>query len=138
MAGDDDLFGPEHTRTYQETGGEHGYEWRGTTILLLTTKGRTSGEERIAPLIHCVDGDRWVVVASKGGAPKHPSWYSNLEADPDATIQVKSEQIPVHAYTAHGEERSRLWKLMTEAWPPYNEYQRKTSREIPIVVLERR
>ncbi len=137
MADDDDLFGPEHVRAYQETGGQRGYSWRGTNILLLTTKGRTSGEQRTTPLIHRVDGDRWVIVGSKGGAPEHPSWYSNLEANPDATIQVKSERIPVRAYTAHGEERSRLWKLMTEVWPPYDEYAQKTKREIPIVVLER-
>lgn len=138
MAGDDDLFGPEHTRVYKETGGERGYNWRGTKILLLTTTGRTSGQLRTTPLIHRVDGDRWVVVGSKGGAPQHPSWYSNLQADPDATIQVKNERIPVHAYTAHGDERSRLWRLMTEVWPPYDQYAQKTPREIPIVVFERK
>ncbi|MBV9050738.1 MAG: nitroreductase family deazaflavin-dependent oxidoreductase [Solirubrobacterales bacterium] len=138
MAGDDDLFGAEHVRVYQETGGERGYDWRGTNILLLTTTGRSSGKQRTTPLIHRVDGDRWVVVGSRGGAPEHPGWYSNLEADPLATIQVRSERIPVRAHTAHGEERSRLWKLMTEVWPPYDQYAQKTEREIPIVVLERR
>jgi deazaflavin-dependent oxidoreductase (nitroreductase family) len=135
---DDDLFGEEHVRVYRETAGEHGYHWRGTTILLLTTRGRTSGESRTTPLIHRVDGDRWVVVASKGGAPAHPSWFENLQANPEATIQVRGEKVPVDATTAEGEERGRLWALMTEVWPAYNDYQTKTDREIPVVVLTRR
>jgi deazaflavin-dependent oxidoreductase (nitroreductase family) len=135
---DDELFGAEHVRVYRETKGERGYHWRGTTILLLTTRGRTSGESRTTPLIHRTDGDRWIVVASKGGAPEHPSWYQNLLADPDATIEVEAEEIPVRAMTATGEERSRLWSLMAEVWPAYDDYQQKTDREIPIVVFTRR
>ncbi|MDX6648907.1 MAG: hypothetical protein QOJ97_858 [Solirubrobacteraceae bacterium] len=102
---DGELFGAEHVRVYRETGGERGYRWRGTTILLLTTVGRSSGEERTTPLIYRDDGERWVVVASKGGAPRNPSWYENLRAQPDATIQVRSEEIPVRASTAEGAER---------------------------------
>jgi deazaflavin-dependent oxidoreductase (nitroreductase family) len=102
MASDDNLFGQEHVRVYRETGGERGYDWRGTTILLLTTVGRVSGEERTTPLIHRTDNGNWVVVASKGGAPEHPDWYKNLEANPDATIEVKDERIPVRAHTAQG------------------------------------
>jgi proline iminopeptidase len=135
---DDELFGAEHVRVYRETAGERGYHWRGTTILLLTTTGRTSGEPRTTPLIHRTDGDRWVVVASKGGAPNNPAWYENLKSDPHATIEVKGEEIPVVASTASGEERIRLWSLLTDAWPAYDEYQRKTDREIPVVVLTRR
>jgi deazaflavin-dependent oxidoreductase (nitroreductase family) len=135
---DDQLFGAEHVRVYRETGGEHGYEWRGTTILLLSTQGRKSGEPRTTPLIHRTDGDRWVIVASKGGAPEHPGWYENLLADVDASIQVKDEVIPVRASTAEGEERSRLWALMAEVWPAYDDYQTNTDREIPVVVLTRR
>jgi deazaflavin-dependent oxidoreductase (nitroreductase family) len=135
---DDDLFGQEHVRVYRETGGERGYHWRGTTILLLSTEGRSSGEERTTPLIHRTDGDRWVVVASKGGAPANPSWYENLRANPDATIQVRGDEIPVRASTAEGEERTRLWSLMAEVWPPYDEYQTRTEREIPVVVFTRR
>jgi deazaflavin-dependent oxidoreductase (nitroreductase family) len=135
---DDELFGAEHVRVYRETNGERGYHWRGTTILLLTTQGRTSGEPRTTPLIHRTDGDRWVVVASKGGAPEHPGWYANLLANPEATIEVKAEEIPVRATTATGEERSRLWSLMAEVWPAYDDYQKKTDREIPIVVFIRR
>jgi deazaflavin-dependent oxidoreductase (nitroreductase family) len=135
---DDDLFGAEHVRVYRETGGERGYDWRGTTILLLTTRGRRSGEPRTTPLIHRTDGDRWIVVASKGGAPEHPSWFENLQADPDATIEVRDEEIPVRASVAEGEERERLWRLMAEVWPDYDAYQQRTSREIPVVVLTRR
>lgn len=135
---DDNLFGPEHVRVYRETGGEHGYHWRGTTILLLTTTGHSSGQERTTPLIHRTEDDRWVVVASKGGAPDHPAWFKNLEAEPEATIQVRNEQIPVRARVAEGEERRHLWELMTEDWPAYDEYQQKTDRQIPVVVLERR
>lgn len=139
MAGsDDDLFGEEHVRVYRETGGQRGYHWRGAEILLLNTVGRNSGEPRTMPLIHRVDGDRWVVVASKGGWPKHPGWYENLQANPDATIEVGAEQIPVRATTAEGEERRRLWSRMTEVWPAYDEYQARTNREIPVVVLSRR
>jgi deazaflavin-dependent oxidoreductase (nitroreductase family) len=135
---DDDLFGEEHVRVYRETAGERGYRWRGTTILLLTTVGRKSGEQRTTPLIHRTDGERWVIVASKGGAPENPGWYENLQADPDATIQVKGDVIDVRASTAEGEERERLWKLMAEVWPAYDEYQQRTGRQIPVVVLTRR
>ena len=139
MAGsEDDLFGAEHVRVYRETGGQRGYHWRGTTILLLSTKGRRSGQERTTPLIHRIDGDRWIVVASKGGAPENPSWYENLLADPEATIQVTDQEIPVLASTAQGAERARLWSSMVEVWPAYDDYQAKTDREIPIVVLSRR
>jgi deazaflavin-dependent oxidoreductase (nitroreductase family) len=135
---DDDLFGGEHVRVYRETAGRRGYHWRGTTILLLTTQGRRSGESRTTPLIHRTDGDRWVVVASKGGAPENPSWFENLQANPDATIEVQDETVPVRSTTAAGEERDRLWALMTEVWPAYDDYQARTDRQIPVVVLSRR
>jgi deazaflavin-dependent oxidoreductase (nitroreductase family) len=135
---DDQLFGEEHVRVYRETGGERGYDWRGTEILLLTTTGRRSGKERTMPLIHRTDDGRWVVVASKGGWPANPSWYENLLANPDATIQVKDEVVPVRASTAEGEERARLWSLMTAVWPDYDSYQARTEREIPVVVFSRR
>jgi deazaflavin-dependent oxidoreductase (nitroreductase family) len=131
-----DLFGQEHVRAYRQTDGEQGYHWRGTTVLLLTTTGRVSGKERTTPLIFRSDGETWVVVASKGGSPDHPDWYKNLQADPDAVVQVKSERVPVRAHTASGAERARLWKLMTEVWPAYDDYKLKTDREIPVVVLQ--
>jgi deazaflavin-dependent oxidoreductase (nitroreductase family) len=139
VPGDNDLFGQEHVRVYRQTDGEHGYHWRGTTILLLTTVGRRSGKERTTPLIHRVDDGRWVIVASKGGAPDDPLWYKNILADPEGiTIQDRAELVPVRARTAAGEERERLWSLMNESWPAYDDYQLKTSRQIPVVVLERR
>lgn len=135
----EDLFGQEHVRVYRKTNGERGYTWRnGTKILLLSTIGHSSGEERTTPLIHREDRGRWVVVASKGGAPEDPAWYRNLQANPEATIQVKAETIPVRASDAQGEERERLWRDMAEVWPDYENYQRKTDRTIPVVVLERR
>jgi deazaflavin-dependent oxidoreductase (nitroreductase family) len=135
---DDDLFGAEHVRVYRETGGERGYHWRGTKVLLLTTEGRRSGESRTTPLIHRVDGDRWIIVASKGGAPSNPSWFENMQANPEATIEVKDEKVPVRASVAEGEERARLWSSMIEDWPAYDEYQTRTERQIPVVVLSRR
>jgi deazaflavin-dependent oxidoreductase (nitroreductase family) len=137
---DEDLFGEEHVRVYRETDGERGYDWKnGTKILLLTTKGRNSGEERTTPLIHQTDDGRWVVIASQGGAPDDPNWFKNIEAEPgDVEIQVKADRIPVEPRVAEGEERERLWKLMTEVWPDYDEYQERTDREIPVVVLEPR
>ena len=136
---DEELFGDEHVRVYRETDGERGYRWRrDTTILLLTTRGRKSGEERTTPLIHRTDGDRWIIVASKGGTPDHPDWFKNLSEHPEAEIQVKAETIPVRAATIEGEERERLWKLMAEVWPDYDDYQERTDREIPVVALERR
>lgn len=135
---EDQLFGEEHVRVYRETAGERGYHWRGAEVLLLTTKGRKTGQERTTPLIHRTDNGRWVLVASKGGWPANPSWYENLLADPDATIEVKDETVPVRASTAEGEERERLWSRMTDVWPAYDEYQARTTREIPVVVLSRR
>ena len=137
---DEDLFGQSHVRAYRETGGERGYQWRGTTILLLTTTGRASGEERTTPLIFRDDdhGDAWVVVASKGGAPEHPGWYRNLLANPDVEVQVGTRKLKARARTATGEERARLWRRMTEVWPDYDQYQQRTDREIPVVVFRRR
>ena len=138
MSEGENLFGEEHVRRYRETGGEVGHIWReGSTILLLTTKGRTSGEPRTTPLIYAQDGDRYVIVASKGGAPEHPGWYLNLENDPDVELQVKDEVFAARARTADGEERERLWRKANEVWRHYDEYQTRTDREIPVVVLER-
>jgi len=138
MSEAENLFGDEHVRRYRETGGAVGHEWReGSTILLLTTKGRKTGEPRTTPLIYAQDGDRYVIVASKGGAPEHPGWYENLSKDPDVELQVKDEVFAAHARTAEGDERERLWRKANEVWPHYDEYALKTDREIPVVVLER-
>jgi deazaflavin-dependent oxidoreductase (nitroreductase family) len=132
------LFGAEHVRRYRETGGEVGHEWKnGSKILLLTTKGRRTGEPHTNPLIYENDGDRYVIVASKGGAPEHPGWYRNLVKNPDVEVQVLDDVFQARARTAAGEERERLWKLAAQQWPAYDDYRQKTEREIPVVVLER-
>jgi deazaflavin-dependent oxidoreductase (nitroreductase family) len=132
------LFGAEHVRRYLETDGEVGYRWRnGAPILILTTTGRRSGEPRLRPLIFGEDDGRYVVVASQGGAPRHPDWYLNLRDDPDVHVQIRGERFAARARTAEGEERERLWRRMAEIWPPYDDYRRRTDREIPVVVLER-
>ena len=127
----------EHTRKYVETNGEEGYIWNGVPTLALTTTGRRSGKLHRTMLIYGRDGDRYIVVASKGGADEHPQWYRNLQANPEVQVQVGGERFPARARTATGDERSRLWKLMAEIWPAYDQYQTKTSREIPVVILER-
>jgi deazaflavin-dependent oxidoreductase (nitroreductase family) len=133
-----DLFGEEHVRRYIETDGEEGYIWRGgSRILLLTTTGRKSGKEHTMPLIFGEDGGSQVLVASRGGAPEHPGWYLNLEANPEVGVQVKGDTFRARARTTEGEERERLWKAMNEIWPYYDEYQTKTTRQIPVVVLDR-
>ena len=138
MSEAENLYGDEHVQRYRETGGEVGHDWkRGSKILLLTTKGRKSGEPRTTPLIYEQDGDHYVIVASKGGAPKHPDWYRNLEQDPQVEVQVLDEVFPANARTAEGAERERLWQLVNRQWPDYDTYQTETDREIPVVVLER-
>jgi deazaflavin-dependent oxidoreductase (nitroreductase family) len=133
-----ELYGAEHVRRYLETDGEVGYRWRnGAPILILATRGRRSGEERLKPLIFGEDDGRYVVVASKGGAQHHPDWYLNLRADPDVQVQVKADRFRARARIAEGEERERLWRRMAEIWPAYDDYRQKTDREIPVVVLER-
>jgi deazaflavin-dependent oxidoreductase (nitroreductase family) len=138
MSEGENLFGEEHVRRYRETGGAVGHEWReGSTVLLLTTTGRKSGEPRTTPLIYAQDGDRYVIVASKGGAPEHPGWYRNLAKTPEVEVQVRDDVFRARARTAEGEERERLWRKANEVWPHYDEYAEKTDREIPVVVLER-
>ena len=131
------LFGAEHVKKYVETNGEVGYLWNGAPILILTTTGRKSGEERSTPLIFGRDGDDYVLVASQGGRPQHPHWYRNLVAQPEVQLQVKDDRFRARARTAEGEERERLWRTMNEIWAPYDSYQEKTERVIPVVVLER-
>lgn len=132
------LLGDEHVRRYRETGGEVGYEWNGVHTLLLTTTGRRSGEPRTRALIFGRDGDDYLVVASLGGAPRHPAWYLNLEADPRASIQVEGDAIDVDARTASAAEKPRLWGIMRDLWPNYDVYQSRTERDIPVVILRPR
>jgi deazaflavin-dependent oxidoreductase (nitroreductase family) len=129
------LFGQEHVARYRETGGEEGHDWQGTKTLLLTTIGRRTGEPRELPLIYGRHGDDYLVVASKGGAPEHPAWYLNLEANPEVEVQVGPERFKATARTATAQERAEVWPIMTAEWPAYDDYQRKTDREIPVVVI---
>lgn len=128
----------EHVRRYLSTDGEDGYMEGGVTNLLLTTVGRKSGQLRRTGLFFGQEGDRFVLIGSSfSGGPKHPSWYLNLAAHPEAQVQIKGEKFLVRARTAEGEERARLWRLMTSRWPAYDTYQARSTRQIPVVVLER-
>ncbi|GIH61422.1 MULTISPECIES: nitroreductase family deazaflavin-dependent oxidoreductase [Microbispora] len=131
------LFGQEHVKRYIETDGEEGHDWQGTTVAILTTKGRKSGQPRSTPLIYQPYGDAYLVVASKGGADEHPLWYLNLQAEPEVEFQIKGDRFKARARTATSEERPDMWRTMTATWPAYDEYATKTDREIPIVVIER-
>lgn len=131
------LYGDEHVKRYEETDGAEGYIWNGAPTLVLTTKGRKSGQPRKSALIYGQDGDNYLLIASQGGAPKHPLWYLNLRDNPDVELQVLGDKFSARARTATPEEKPRLWKIMTESWPSYDIYQTRTEREIPLVVLER-
>jgi deazaflavin-dependent oxidoreductase (nitroreductase family) len=126
----------KHIREYVETEGKKGHRWSGVNTLLLTTRGRRTGTLRRTALIYGRDGDRYVVVASSGGAKKHPAWYLNLVADPEVQVQVGAERFTAVAKTATAKQKPKLWKMMGEIWPAYDTYQAKTDREIPVVVLE--
>jgi deazaflavin-dependent oxidoreductase (nitroreductase family) len=129
------LFGDEHVRQYEATGGRVGHDWNGASCLILHTRGRKSGAVRKFPLIYGRDGDDYVIIASKGGAPEHPGWYLNLLADPEVTIQVRDRLIRVTARTGTAADKARVWPDMVREWPGYAEYQTKTEREIPVVLL---
>jgi deazaflavin-dependent oxidoreductase (nitroreductase family) len=127
----------EHVEKYVETDGADGHMWRGVPTLLLTTKGRKSGQWRRTALIYGKDGDRYLVVASRGGAPRHPAWYLNLAANPEVHVQVGAERFAARARPATAAEKPALWKTMTAIWPAYDEYQGRTKRQIPVIVIER-
>ncbi len=124
-----------HVALYRASGGRIGGRFKVAPVLLLTTTGRKTGKRRTTPLLYGEDAGRYVIVASVGGAPKHPAWYLNLRGNPEATIQVGGRKLEVHADTASPDERARLWTLMTQMYPGYDDYQAKTSREIPVVIL---
>jgi deazaflavin-dependent oxidoreductase (nitroreductase family) len=127
----------QHIRDYVETDGQKGHMWRGTPTLLLTTIGRKSGKRRRTALIYGQDGNNYVVVASRGGNPNHPAWYLNLVENPEVEVQVGADKFSALAHTAIGEEKARLWDLMVSIYPSYDNYQAKTDRDIPVVVLAR-
>lgn len=127
-----------HIRDYVRTDGKKGHRWNGVDTLLITTRGRKTGKLRRTALIYGRDGDRYLVVASTGGGKAHPSWYLNLVEQPDLTIQVAAEVFAARARIATAEEKPELWAEMASIWPDYDRYQAKTSRDIPVVILERR
>jgi deazaflavin-dependent oxidoreductase (nitroreductase family) len=132
------LHGQEHVDAYLETDGEVGHDWRrGAPVLILTTTGRKSGEERQNALIYGMAGDNPMIVASKGGNPSHPAWYLNLRDRPEVEVQIYGERFRARARDATPEERPELWEQMAGIWPDYDRYQQRTDREIPIVILER-
>ena len=130
------LLGDEHVRVYRETDGEQGYLWNGAPILLLTSKGRKTGQVRTIPIIFTPVGDGWAIIASKGGSPTHPVWYLNVTDDPKVQVQVKGEIYEAVARTAASPEREEIWAKALVGWPNYDVYQSRTTRQIPVVVLE--
>ena len=133
---DTSLLGDEHVRVYRETNGETGYLWNGAPILLMTMIGRKSGQKRTIPIIHAKVGDKYVIIASKGGSPTHPKWYLNVSDNPNVEVQVKGNIFPAVARTAQSPEREQLWAEATKVWPNFDVYQTRTTRQIPVVVLE--
>jgi deazaflavin-dependent oxidoreductase (nitroreductase family) len=131
------LFTGIHEFWYRMTGGLVG-GWAGAPMLLLTTTGRKSGAQRTTPLLFMRDGEDLVVIASYGGSDRHPDWWLNLRAHPDAEVQVFAERRLVHAEESAGEERARLWERVKRIYPIYRAYESRTSRQIPVVVLRKR
>lgn len=135
----------DHLQRYLESDGEDGHMWDSASAggsgvfptLLLTTTGRQSGEPRVLPLIYGKSDEGHVIIASKGGFPRHPLWYLNLVAESEVHLQVGSEKFRARARTSQGDERVRLWDMMVSVYPPYADYQARAGREIPVVVLER-
>ena len=132
------LFGQEHVKEYQRTDGEVGHDWQGTITLLLTTIGRKSGQARTTPLIYQEHDGDYLIVASNGGDDQPPAWFLNLQEDPTAHVQVWGDKFDADVRVAGDDEKPEMWSKMTATWPHYDDYQTKTARPIPVVVLERR
>ena len=130
------ILGGMHKRVYRLTGGKVGGRIAKVPVLLLTTTGRKSGQLRTTPLLYARAGDGYVVIASKGGAPQHPLWYLNLEANPLVEVTVGRETRQARARDTQGEERERLWRALADLYPGYDKYAQRTSRQIPVVLLE--
>jgi deazaflavin-dependent oxidoreductase (nitroreductase family) len=123
---------------FRANDGKVGGPFEGAPVLLLTATGAKSGERRTTPVMYLQDGDRMVIFASKGGAPNNPAWYHNLRANPSATVEVGNEKVDVGAVVTEGEERERLFRRQAEIFPQFADYERKTTRQIPVVALERK
>lgn len=134
----------DHIRRYRESNGADGHLWDSSVAggkglvptLLLTTTGRKSGQPRVLPLIYGKTPTGYAIVASKGGHPSHPAWYLNLLAQPRVRVQVGADEFEAMARVTSGAERDAIWKQMAALYPPYDDYQKRTRREIPVVVLE--
>ena len=129
-------FVADQVRLYEESGGKEGTELEGRPCVILSTKGRKSDKIRKTPLMRVKKGDRYAVVASMGGAPAHPIWYLNLVADPSVSLQDGPDVQDYTASTASPDEKAEWWPIATAVWPPYDDYQAKTERDIPLVILE--
>ncbi|HUY21144.1 MAG TPA: nitroreductase family deazaflavin-dependent oxidoreductase [Acidimicrobiales bacterium] len=129
-------FVADQVRLYEATGGREGDTLEGKPVVILTTRGRRTGAERKSPLMRVEHDGRYAVVASMGGAPRHPVWYLNLVADPMVRLQDGARVMELRARTATPEERREWWPRATAAWPAYDDYQQNTEREIPVVILE--
>ncbi|MFE9102466.1 nitroreductase family deazaflavin-dependent oxidoreductase [Actinomadura geliboluensis] len=125
----------DHIRAYLDTGGVEGHLFMGWPTLLLTTRGRRSGRLRRTALIYGRDQDRYLLVASNGGADHHPAWYLNLTDTPTVSLQVGPDHLSATARTATAEEKPRLWQIMAELFPQYAKYQEESARELPLVIL---
>jgi deazaflavin-dependent oxidoreductase (nitroreductase family) len=123
---------------FRGNGGKVSGMFAGAPLLLLTTRGARSGQARVAPLAYTKDGDRYVIIASKGGAPSNPDWYHNVRANPEVTVEVGAESFPARATVAEGAERQRLFDQMAAQMPNFGEYQKNTARQLPVIVLTRR
>jgi deazaflavin-dependent oxidoreductase (nitroreductase family) len=134
---DYNAFNRQLIEEFRANEGKVGGMFAGAPLLLLTTTGAKSGQQRVAPLAYTTDNGRLVVIASKGGAPTHPDWFHNLRANPEATIEVGTETFPVRAIFPEGAERQRLFDQMAAQMPNFAEYQRNTTRKLPVFVLER-
>jgi len=132
------LISAIHNFLFRISGGRLGARFVGAPALLLTVTGRKSGQPRTVPLLYMKDGDDFIIVASKGGDPKHPTWYLNLEANPDALVEIGSTKVRVRATRVSAEEKAELWPRIVKAYRGYEEYQKKTERDIPVIRLSAR
>ncbi|HEY5477517.1 MAG TPA: nitroreductase family deazaflavin-dependent oxidoreductase [Tepidiformaceae bacterium] len=130
-------FNRQIIEEFRANGGETFGPFKGRNLLLLTTTGAKSGESRTTPLVYSRDGNRVIIIASLGGAPKHPSWYLNLVAHPDVTVELGTEKFKARASVVEGAERDRLYAQQAAEMPAFNDYQQKTKRRIPVVALQR-
>lgn len=128
----------DHVERYLATDGRDGALWEGAEVVILSTVGRRSGQLRRTPLIRVRDGERYLVVASMGGAPSHPQWYLNITENPEVTIQDRADVHEMAARVADAKEKAELWPVAVAAWPDYDAYQQSTDRDIPLVICEPR